>query len=710
MSQFYPWTFDAESFYTDKANGEYSLTWLTPEQYIRDPRFDLIGFSLKPGDGQTRWFTGTLEYLRSVAHSLDWSKILVIGHNMSEFDSLILTEVLGVRPAAYACTLQMARAIHGGKSADGKQFSASLEKVAAFYGLPPKGQEVKYAINKRRLDFTPWQINQYGEYCNLDTDLCWSLYKLMSPLMPSQAMRMASLCTKMFAQPRVALDGPLLSLMQQDMAIRKAGLMERVSLILNVDQNLPPETRMAQTQTLLRRDKTLADVLQNQYDIEPPMKWSAKQEKMVYAFAKTDEGMEELLDFEDELDPEGADDIQALAAARLSVKSTLAESRVGRFVGIASRGLLPVPLAYGKTHTDRLAGSQKINMQNMGGTRFINKKTPIGTLIRTPRGIERLYAYNEPTMQVKVPDGTVLNIICPQTKEMQVWVVGLRDTIIAPPGKKIVVVDSSQIELRVAHLLAGQLDTVDELRRGIDVYSSFASTIYNRQITKKDKKERQHGKVGMLQLQYQSGSKSFKNAARIMGGVRLTDDQSHATVTTYRARFTEVVKFWRTCQLAIPKMAQGGGKYLDQWGLCKVEHNRITMNGRMPLQYQNLREEMMSFDGRDPEMMWIYDDKEKRHYKKIYGGSVTENLCQWIAGSVVKDQTLALEREFGSYERDGEGVVLMVHDEAVLCVDENIADHCLKRSIEEFSVAPTWWPQLPVTAEGGIGNRYSEAK
>lgn len=705
-NQLYPWTFDAESFYTDKAGGEYSLTWLTPEQYIRDPRFDLIGFSLKPGDGETRWFTGTLEYLRAVAQSLDWSKILVIGHNMSEFDSLILTEVLHVRPAAYACTMQMARAIHGGKSADGKQFSASLEKVAMFYGLPPKGQEVKYAINKRRLDFTQWQIDQYGGYCNLDVDLCWALYNLMSAKVPPQSMWMANLCTKMFAQPRLALDAPLLDLMAQDMQVRKAGLMERVATILNVPAG--PD-RMLATQKVLRQDKILAQVLEKQYDVEPPMKWSVKQNKMVYAFAKTDEGMEALLDFEDESDPEGAEDIQALAAARLSVKSTLAESRVERFRGIASRGLLPVPLSYGKTHTDRLAGSQKINMQNMGGTKFVNKKTPTGALLRTHRGIERLLAFNEPTMQVKVADGTILDIMDAK-KEMQIWVVGLRDCIVAPPGFKIVVVDSSQIELRVCHLLAGQLDTVDELRRGIDVYSSFASTVYNRPITKKDKKERQHGKVGMLQLQYQAGGKSFKNAARIMGGVRLNDDEAHATVKTYRDRFTEVVGFWRKCQHSIKKMNQGGGQYLDQWGLVKIEHNRLTMNGRLPLQYQNLREELLSFDGRDPEMMWVYDDKEKRYAKKIYGGSVTENLCQWIAGSVVKDQTLELEAEFGNYQQHGEGVVLMVHDEAVLCVREEKADHCLKRAIETFSVAPAWWNQLPVAAEGGIGQRYSEAK
>lgn len=352
--------------------------------------------------------------------------------------------------------------------------------------------------------------------------------------------------------------------------------------------------------------------------------------------------------------------------------------------------------------------SQKINMQNLPGTRRVSEKTPVGTLLRTPRGFERMRMYNPPTNQVMVEDGTIIDVV--HNKELQVWVAGLRDAIMAPPGKKIVVVDSSQIELRVCHLLAGQMDTVDELRRGADVYSGFASSVYGRQITKADAKERQHGKVGMLQLQYQAGWKSFRNAARIMGGVRLTEDQAQATVDVYRNRFTEVRKFWRTADQAIANMARGGGRYIDQWGLCRTEHNRIVSDGRLPLVYTNLRQEMISFDGKDPELQWVYDDKEKRHMKKIYGGSVTENLCQWIARNVVLEQTLDLERKYGNYARTGEGVVLSVHDEAVLCVDENIADECLEFSLQRMSVPPTWWPALPVAAEGGIGMRYAEAK
>lgn len=708
-----PVTIDFETYYTDKANGEYSLTWLTAEEYIRDKRFEVIGFSLKHGDAPSQWFTGSMQYMLSVIREVDWANTMSIGHNKSEFDSLIMTEVMGVKPRAYACTLQMARALHAGKQAK------SLEKLCELYGLAAKGNEVKYAINKRLADFTPWQLAEYGKYCGNkaatgidgDTDLCWELFKIMAGHMPQNEVKLAHLSTKMFAEPKLALDLPLLKQLQIDMQVRKGELLMKVADILQVPQHLPPLERVGQVQSLLRKDAVLADVLRNQYDVAPPMKPSPKRKMpdgvtpvQVYAFAKTDEGMEELLSFEDPDDPVGSEEIQALAAARLGVKSTLAESRVARFAGIAERGLLPVPLAYGKTHTHRLAGSQKINMQNLSGSKGVHARTPLGTLVWTPSGINRLHKFNKLTEQLMLPNGNIHSV-------KDCHVIGLRDAIVAPPGKRLVVADSSQIELRVCHLLAGQLDTVEELRQGVDTYSSFASTIYGRPITKADKKERQHGKVGMLQLQYQAGGKSFRNAARIMGGVRLTEDEAYGTVDVYRNRFTQVRQFWRICQQGIKTMSQGGGKYLDQWGLCKLEHNRITMPGRMPLVYENLREEMLEgFNGGEPEMQWVYDDKEKRRMKKIYGGSVTENLCQWIARNVVFDQMLECEKRWGNYHKHGVGVALTVHDEIVLVVDEDDADDCLAFCLGVMSQPPVWWPQLPVAAEGGIGQRYSEAK
>lgn len=342
--------FDAESYYTDKANGEYSLTWMTNEEYVRDERFESIGFAIAVGNEEPVWYSGDHAYQQSVLNRFDWDDAVVVGHNMSEFDSLILSHHFGIVPRAYACTLQMARRWHGAK------VSNSLGNLAKMYNLyAEKGTEVEDARNKRRKDFTDAQLAAYGAYCVKDVKLCRQLYHQFRPRFPADEQRLMSLFTRMYADARLHLDGALIRTMVEDIAVRKSGLLDQVADMLALGVGLPREQRMELVQKELRSDAKFARILDEEFGIDPPTKLSPKQKnadgtpKTVFAFAKTDEAMVELLEDEDP-------DVQALAAARLGVKSTIAESRLQRFLGISTRGPLPVPLTYGKTHTDRAAG------------------------------------------------------------------------------------------------------------------------------------------------------------------------------------------------------------------------------------------------------------------------------------------------------------------------------------------------------------------
>lgn len=358
---------DCESYYCSKTG--YTLSKMTAEEYVRDPRFELIGFSVAPLGATPQWYSGDLPYLRSVAQSIDWGDVFVVGHNMSMFDSLILTEVLHVRPAAYGCTLQLARCLNGSKTADGKNISNSLGSLAKMYQREIeailgralfKGDEVVRADGKRRLDFTPDELAAYGRYCNDDVALCNGLWQVLYPKFPKSELRLASLITKMWAEPRLVLDEPLLAAMGVEIAQRKAELLNKVADMMGVGSTMSHDERMFHTQKLLRSDAKFAELLQ-QYDVEIPMKLSPKKRDeqgramQVYAFAKTDEGMTALLEYEEQ-DDETNEAVQALAAARLGTKSTIAESRVARFHGISTRGPLTVPYSYGATLTHRLSG------------------------------------------------------------------------------------------------------------------------------------------------------------------------------------------------------------------------------------------------------------------------------------------------------------------------------------------------------------------
>ena len=129
------------------------------------------------------------------------------------------------------------------------------------------------------------------------------------------------------------------------------------------------------------------------------MKVSPATGKQTHAFAKNDEAFKELLEHDN---PQ----VQAIVAARLGIKSTLEETRTERFIKIAERGTLPIPLRYYAAHTGRWGGDDKVNMQNLP------RKSP------------------------------------------------LKKAIIPPPDHVFIDCDSSQIEARTLAWLAGQDDLV----------------------------------------------------------------------------------------------------------------------------------------------------------------------------------------------------------------------------------------------------------
>lgn len=664
-----PVTIDVESYY----DNDYSLSKMTAEEHIRDPRFELIGLSVQPHGKKAKWFTGTLEEVRQQLAHLPWEKMWVIGHNMSGFDCLVITEKLGFRPKFWGCTLAMARQAMPRRK-------LSLAALAEHFGLPAKGTAVHNMKGVHRLDMTPEQHAEYADYCRHDSALCTIIFNTLLPQIPPKDLQGIHWFTKMFAEPKLKLDVHSYDLFAEQMATERERLLEA----LDVDVKE------------LRSDKKFAALLEAE-GVEPPKKISPKTGKEAYAFAKTDKAMTALQNHAD-------DRVKLLAEARVKTKTSIEQTRVDRFRGIGRRGLLPAPILWGNTVTLRAAGGGKINLQNLGRGRQPTEKTLHNTLLVTDHGFRTLKDYE------RVEDGDDIVHFREGGSELakKVHCFGLRDGVCAPPGKKLVVADSSNIELRVAHTLAGQTDTIARLRNGEDLYSWFAQDIYGYKINKKDHpKERQHGKVGMLQLQYQSGDESFQNAARIMGGINLTKDESIYTVQLYREKFPKLPAFWRRCMKAIKAMAAGQEMAIDEGGLCTTGKNCIYLPRGRVLRYPKLREE---YDEEWGGLQWMYEDPRTGAKKRLYGGAVTENICQAVAGIIVLDQCLEIEKAYGKYDRPGEGVALTVHDEAVIVVNEERAQECLDFALKTMATSPQWWPQLPLAAEGDIAQRYGNAK
>lgn len=324
-------TLDFETYY----DRDFSLSKMTTEEYIRDPRFEVIGVGVKVNNEGTEWASGTHAEIKGYLQTFNWSDSMVLAHN-TMFDGAILSWLFDVHPRVYTDTLCIARALHG------VDVSGSLKALSERYKIGAKGTEVLNALGKRRVDFTEQELSQYGDYCINDVELTYKLFNIfLRKGFPKQELQLIDCTLRMFVEPVLDLDIGLLEQHLEDTKEQKDQLLESAGV----------------SKEDLMSNPKFAAVLEG-LNVEPPMKVSATTGKETYAFAKSDEEFKALADHEDAR-------VQAVVAARLGNKSTLEETRTQRFIDIGKRGTLPVPVRYYAAHTGRWGGDDKINMQNL---------------------------------------------------------------------------------------------------------------------------------------------------------------------------------------------------------------------------------------------------------------------------------------------------------------------------------------------------------
>jgi DNA polymerase I-like protein with 3'-5' exonuclease and polymerase domains len=606
-------TIDMETFY-DK---EYSLSKMTTEQYIRDPRFEVIGVGIKVNNYPTDWYSG--DNPGKFLNALDYSNKAILCHNTA-FDGAILSWLFGIKPKLWLDTLSMARPLHN------VSVGGSLAKLVTYYGLGQKGTEVVAALGKRKADFTEDELRQYGQYCINDVELTKKLFDKMKVGFPVSELVIIDQTLRMYTEPVIELDVPLLEQHLVDVRERKAKLMEEVEVT---------------TEDIMSNPK-FATALQR-LGVEPPRKVSPTTGKETWAFSKTDKGFTDLLEHPDER-------VQALAAARLGVKSTLEETRTENLIGVAGRGRLPIMLNYYGAHTGRFSGGDKLNLQNLPS-----------------RG-----------------DTTI------------------RRALKAPEGHVLISCDSSQIEARTVAWVAGQDDLVQAFAEKRDIYSEFASEVYGRKVTKADKVERFVGKTCVLGLGYGMGAEKFRRTLEIgQGGINVIIDLNEAEriVRLYRQKNWKIVQFWQKCGAALREMLAGNANELHPQ--VHYDTNGIRLPNGFYIQYPGLRATASGFEYiNDARQFKKYQSGEDVVWTRIYGGKTTENIVQALAALVIREQMAAVGQHFK--------VAFQVHDEIIICVPEEQADAAQVKLEALMSTAPKWAADLPVACESGVASNYGD--
>lgn len=320
---------DWETFYGD----DYTLSKMTTEEYVRDPRFETILVSIKINREPAFWVPQP--NVAKELSALHLERNAMLAHHI-HFDGLIAYHHYGISPRLMLCTLGMARHIHGANA------RLSLAKLAERYGVGVKGEEVHNVKGMHFADFDRAGLIRYGDYSCQDANLERDIFDIMAPCFSREEFEIHDHVIRMFTEPEFVLDAKMLE--KYAAAIRA----EKVHLMLQAGV----------TQSDLMSNEKFAETLRNM-GIEPPMKISKTTGKPTYAFAKTDLGMQQLQEHPDER-------VQILAEARLKNKTTLAERGAERLVRMASRGPATVYLKYsGASGTHRLSGGDKFNWQSM---------------------------------------------------------------------------------------------------------------------------------------------------------------------------------------------------------------------------------------------------------------------------------------------------------------------------------------------------------
>jgi len=636
-------TTDFETYYAD----DFTLSKLTTEAYVRDPRFETIlcGFKVNNEPG----FYVPRDDVPAALRDLRLEKRAVLAHH-AHFDGLILSHHYGVKPALWFDTLGMARALYG------QHGKLSLAQLCKRWQIPDKGEEVLHVKNMRYRDFGPMALKRYGIYCVNDCEREWDGFNIMAPWFSREEFMLNDRIIRMFTEPRLRLDGYILR--QYAERLRA----EKVHHLLQAG---------VQLDDVMSNDKFAECLLE--LGVEPPMKvsptWAKSVDpnkgppKMTYAFAKSDAAMQELQEHPDEK-------VQALVEARLKNKTTIAEKGAMRLIDMQSRGRATVYLKYsGAAGTHRLSGGDSFNWQAL------------------KRGSELRDA-------VMAEEGSLCCVVDSSTIEARLldWLAGQDDMV------EVYRKADAKTGPDMYCLIAGRI-----YQRVI----TKANDPDERQMGKVSKLGLGYGMgVDKFQITVRSQAKD-KNGKPL----KIPRDFAEYVVGVYREAHPQVRKLWARGEAALDCISRGqAGVDVDFRGVVKTTKTGLVMPGGLRIEFPDLKKIKVgerTFAGGGSKPIYEYEFWNGRHTERIYGAKLIENIIQCLARIVVMNQCMDAEKEVKSV---GASWVHTVHDEGIFVSPAFEAPWVLDRMMANFRKSPTWAPDLPLNCEGGIHIRYGKAK
>lgn len=620
---------DVETYF----DTEYSLKKLSTIEYIMSDKFELTGLGvLFTEDGISRFIEP--DNIKKTLNAIDYENVTILCQNC-RFDVTIFQEKFGIVPK-YIIDLKDLACHYDAR------MSHRLADMAKMFGLKLKGDTMQFKglhwntmTEKQRTALVEYTIGDI----EIETDLFKILLpKLTNPITEIQLMRHT---LDLWLHKRFAVD--------IDVATKlKVKMRTQMAKTIKDSGHTPKELRSKKFVGYLKT------ALPN--DEQVPMKQGKRGN--IPALAKDDEACQQLI-----VHPKK--EVRDLVLARLACRSWPTHiKRVQSLISqtMANNGLLRIPLGYYAGHTGRWGGSEKINLQNMGGA---GRR------------------------------GTGHDPLIGQVKEV---LMALLECVFG-------MADSSQIEARLLAWLAGQMDLLNGFARGEDVYSEFAVTLFRTTVRKPKKTDppqlaryleikRGFGKDSILGCGYGMGAIRFHGDCLKNPSLRPLFDSGQydfkfieKLIKTYRTKYSKIPKYWGKVERAFkqcirfPHLEPTVGPVIFR---CKNAEVQIELPSGRVLYYRHCR---------------IDKKKSIKYYGgALWGGSIVENIVQSVARDLLGFWILECERV-------GLSVVLHIHDSIITLMPEDKVEEQSKLLNTVMCSLPDWAEGFPAAIDPVITSR-----
>jgi DNA polymerase-1 len=240
----------------------------------------------------------------------------------------------------------------------------------------------------------------------------------------------------------------------------------------------------------------------------------------------------------------------------------------------------------------------------------------------------------------------------------------IRQAFIAPPGKKIVAVDYSQIELRIMAHLSQDNALLQAFAKGLDIHRATAAEVFGVRLEEVSSEQRRSAKAVNFGLIY--GMSAFGLAKQL--GVGRNDAQQY--VDRYFERFPGVLDYMERTR----KQAHELGYVETLFGrrLYLPEINAQNMARRKGAERAAINAPM-----------------------------------QGTAADIIKKAMIVVDNWIQQHSADRVAMIMQVHDELVFEVDEAAVEQVIPELVKLMAQAATL--DVPLLAEAGFGDNWDQA-